>query len=82
MTSEVVRCGAVERERHYTLRVYWRDGAVLHSSRLLEHQGWLGSGHGICNLYTLIPLTTTPLELELTHAHTDCEGVAANGVHV
>ena len=27
VTSEAVRCGAVEKERHYTLRVYWRDGA-------------------------------------------------------
>ena len=40
--SEAVLCGAVERERHYTLRVYRRDGALLHSSGLLEHQGWLG----------------------------------------
>ena len=43
VTSEAVRCGAVERERHYTLKVYWRDGAGLHSSGLLEHQWWLGS---------------------------------------
>ena len=35
--------GAVERERYYTVRVYWLDGAAWHSSGLFEHQGWRDS---------------------------------------
>ena len=40
--------GVVEVDIYYTLRIYWRDGAVLHSSGLFEHQGslvldWYGS---------------------------------------
>ena len=44
-----VKSGAAEyivellRERYYILRIYWLDGAVLHSSGLFEHQGWRGS---------------------------------------